>query len=125
MIGGTDVTLTTRAGDLALEAAVRVIRTVWRSARYEDADGGRQYDRFSEIPFGELDELFVYRDHQAREAWELRGAVPENRNTMVHLLTDPGQITIVVDERDAEMNALIDAIRSCLCDNLFSVKAAA
>ena len=57
-------------------------------------------------------ELFVYRDGRLADIWDEKGAIPEVSNTMVHILYDDGLITAVIDERDAKMNAIIDAIRS-------------
>jgi hypothetical protein len=42
---------------------------------------------------------------------------------MVHILYDEGLITAVIDERDAEMTAIIDAMRSALDDSILYVRA--
>ena len=83
---------------------------------------GRQIDEFWQVPFGELSEIFVYRDHAASQGWDEDGAVPELYNTMVHLIADDG-ITVVVDEKDIEMDQLIATISSALSDDILNVPA--
>ncbi len=68
-------------------------------------------------------ELFVYRDPTAADVWDSKGAIPEVLNTMIHVLYDEGLITVVVDERNEEMEAAINAIRSGLNDTILSLHA--
>ena len=122
MIGGVETYVRTGAGTAALEAAVRAIRQHWPGAVFENGDRGDKYDEFWQVPFGELSEIFVYRDHAASQGWDEDGAVPELYNTMVHLIADDG-ITVVVDEKDIEMDQLIATISSALSDNILNVPA--
>jgi hypothetical protein len=124
MIGGIDVRLKTAAGRQALEAAVRAIRQMWPKAVFENAATGERYGYFDQIPFGQIDEIFVYRDDEVSEKWDEKGAIPETANTMIHVLYDEGLITVVIDERDEVMESALEAIRSALHDAIFSARSA-
>ena len=124
MIGGIDVRLPTRAGIESVEVAVRAIRQLWASAVFEHGDTAERYHGFQRVPFGDVRELFVYRDARAADIWDEKGAVPEAFNTMIHILYDEGLITAVIDERTEEMNTMINAIRSALDDSILYVAAA-
>jgi hypothetical protein len=123
MIGGIDIPLPTRAGRASLEVAVRAIRQRWPRAEFEDALSGERFEHFLQIPFGEIEELFVYRDRAAADAWDEQGAVPSVANTMIHLISDPDAMTVVVDERDAAMNEVVQAIKSGLEDQILCIQA--
>jgi hypothetical protein len=123
MIGGIDIRIPTRAGDSSLEVSVRAIRQKWPGAIYENGLTGDRYDHFRQIPFGDVEELFVYRDSAAAELWDIEGAVPNARNSMIHVIADQDMLTAVIDERDAEMDGIIAAIRSGLADELFYIPA--
>ena len=118
MIGGIDVFLTSRAGGSTLEIAVRAIRQSWPHAVFQNALTGVRYDVFRQIPFGRLDELFVYRDGIAADAWDQAGAIPENDNTMIQLIIDDDLITVVMDARDSTTEPMLAAIRSGLNDDI-------
>lgn len=120
MIGGIEIRIPSRVGDLSLEIAVRAIRQIWTDATYEDGLTGERYDRFEQIPFGGTEEIFVYRDPESANIWDSEGAVPEVSNTMIHLIHDDGWLTAVVDERTDEMNAIIATIESSLSDHYLS-----
>ena len=123
MIGGIDIRLPTRAGDVAVQVAVRAIREHWPDAVFENGDTGDGYDRFWQIPFGELDEIFVYRDSNARQGWDTEGAVPELYNTMIHVIGDEDMITLVVDQKDAAMQEMIATVSSALHDGILYMPA--
>lgn len=123
MIGGIDVQLPSAAGLESLEVAVRAIRQLWPKTVCENASTGERYAHFSEVPFGETEELFVYRDPEVAEIWDRDGAIDEVSNTMIHLLHDEGLITAVIDERTPEMETILNAIRSGLNDPIFSLSA--
>jgi hypothetical protein len=123
MIGGIDVPIRTRAGDLSLEVAVRAVRQKWPRAVFENGTTGERYNHFWEIPFGGLRELFVYRDPTAADLWDAEGAIPAASNTMVHLLADEGWITAVVDEKTPEIEEVLAGIRSGLEHALFVIPA--
>lgn len=123
MIGGIDVFLPAKAGAVSMEVAVRAIRQGWPLAVFENGITGERYDHFWEIPFGKIEELFVYRDGTFADTWDSQGAVPEVYNTMIHLIADDDLMTVVVDERDAPMNELIAAIESGLRDEIHYLSA--
>ena len=124
MIGGTDVPIPTRAGDWSMEVAVRAIRQHWPRAVFENGLTGDRYDQFLEVPFGAIEEIFVYRDAEAADAWDEHGAIPELSNTMIHLLADDGTITAVIDERDTSTEQILEAIASGLSDPILCLGAA-
>ncbi len=124
MIGGIDVRLPSRAGIESVEVAARAVRQLWPRAVFEHGDTGERYRYFRQIPFGEVRELFVYRDCGVADIWDEKGAIPEVSNTMVHVHYDDGLVTAVIDERDAEMETIIDAIRSGLNDSILYIPAA-
>ena len=99
-------------------------RQHWPRAVFEDAVTGDRYNHFWEIPFGDVEELFVYRDEKAADDWDELGAVPELENSMVHLLTDDGLVTAVIDARDADTDRIIEAITSGLSDSILYLEAA-
>jgi hypothetical protein len=116
MIGGIDIRLATRCGESSLEVAVRAIRQKWSHAVFENGTTGERHADFAQIPFGNIEDVFVYRDTNAAEVWETEGAIPAAFNTMIHIVPDDDTLTLVVDERDAEMNEIIAAIESGLSD---------
>ena len=87
---------------------------------FENGLTGERYDSFPEIPFGETEEVFVYRDLASAAVWDAEGAIPKASNTMIHLIADRGWVTAVVDERTDEMNEIIAAIESELADDSWS-----
>lgn len=123
MIGGIDIRISTRAGDSSTEIAVRAIRQKWPGAVFENGLTGDSYDSFQQIPFGEVEELFVYRDSDAARLWDAEGAVPDSCNSIIHVIADPDMLTAVIDERDAEMESILAAIRSGLADEIFYISA--
>jgi hypothetical protein len=92
---------------------------IWRfKASKPNGIAGERYSSFPEIPFGDLTELFVYRDSAAADLWDADGAVPIASNTMIHLIADGNSIAVVNDEKVAAMESVIDAIRSALSDEI-------
>lgn len=118
MIGGIDVHLPTLAGTSSIEVAVRAIRQRWPRATFENGVTGDRYDQFEQVPFGQIEELFVYRDCELADRWEEEGAVPELSNTMIHLILDDDLLTVVVDERNMEMEEMLTSIKSGLHDEI-------
>lgn len=115
MIGGVDIEIPTRAGRAALDASVRAIRSIWPKAVFENAENGERYDRFGEIPFNRLEEIFVYRDERARDLWAAEGAVPAAANLMIHLIIDGSGLFVVMDDDTTEeMRSVLGAIRILL-----------
>lgn len=125
MIGGIDIDLPTYGNSLALEIGVRAIRQIWSTAVFEDAETGDRYNRFWQIPFGSIKELFVYPDKESADAWDNEGAIPSLSNKMIHLIADDEAITVVVDEKDAAMDEVVSSISSGLSDNIHFITAEA
>jgi hypothetical protein len=117
MIGGTDIPFETRLGSQALDSAARAALLIWRSATFENGEDGTKYDRYEQVPFGHIFELFVYRDKQIEQRWDEEGAVTGLEDTMIHLILSPGRLTAVVDDPDSrEMGGILRAIESSLWD---------
>jgi hypothetical protein len=124
MIGGIDVHIPTRCGPpLSTEVAVRAIRQQWPQAGYENGATGERYSLFRLIPFGEIEEIFVYREPHFTDRWDEEGAIAALSNTMIHIVAEPDLITVVVDLRDAAMDEIIAAIRSALDDDILHLPA--
>ena len=116
MIGGVDIQIATRSADFSVEASVRVIRQKWPNAVFEYGETGEPYEHFRQIPFSQLNEIFVYRDPEATRTWNAEGAVPEVSNLLIHLIADEDMLTVVTDKIDDEMVGIVAAIRSGLSD---------
>jgi hypothetical protein len=117
MIGGVDIVVELPYLDpsAALDAAVRYILEHWPAGILQRGDTGERLDRYAAIHFGDLHELFVYKDASAFESWERLGADPSNANEMVHLLASRGQFTIVVDSmQDATSASIVRGLRNRL-----------
>src|SRR5262249_23662827 len=129
MIGGTDVVFWVRDG-LQLEAADLILRTVRRhwpaltfqNANEETATPLPNTDGYLPKPTGR--EFFIYRDRQAALSWDEHGAIPENRNAMLHVLlgkrgqpdSDMKSLTLVCDELTPDMRSLIDEVKTGIDD---------
>ena len=100
MIGGIDIAIPTQAGDSSLVAAVRAILQYWPNAVFENGVTGERYGRLAEVPFGLIEEIFVYRDSAIADAWEAEGTVPDLYDTMVHVIADDDRVTLVVDSTE-------------------------
>jgi hypothetical protein len=114
MIGGIEIRLPTRGVTAPLEVAVRAIGQEWPDAVFENGISGERYDEFGQIPFGSIEEIFVYRDRDSADVWEAHGAIPAVHNTMIHIISDDGLLTLVVDRRDAAMEAILGAVAAVL-----------
>lgn len=112
MIGGIDIAISARNSDSGLVAAVRAILQYWPRAVFENGTTGERYNHLASIPFGRVQEIFVYRDAAIADAWDAEGAIHELYDTMVHLLADDDRITLVVDSTEGPIAELVDAVRS-------------
>jgi hypothetical protein len=121
MIGGIDIRVKSAAGNQSLEIAARAIARLWSNAVFADGETGERYNYVWLVPFSGMAEVFVYRDSDSADLWFDQGAVPDSWNTMIHVIYDPGWLTIVVDERNPEMEAVLSAIKSGLADDIHSV----
>jgi hypothetical protein len=117
MIGGEDIIiqLPDVPPSVAMPAAVRYILDQWPAAVMQDGDTARRFDSFATMGFGQLREVFVYRDEQAFESWERLGADATNANQMIHLLAGDGHFTIVVDSlEDISSASIVHGLRDRL-----------
>jgi hypothetical protein len=121
MIGGIDISVKSPAGNESLEIACRAIAQLWPGAVFAHGETGERYAYVFLVPFSEMEEVFVYRDDESADVWFEKGAVPEAHNTMIHILYDPGLLTVVVDELSQPMKEALGAIRSALTDDIHAV----
>lgn len=54
-------------------------------------------------------EIFFYKDVKSKEIWDEIGASEENRNTMIHLISDKDAVTIVVDDLNENKKIIASA----------------
>jgi hypothetical protein len=124
MIGGVDVVFWVRDERAAVDAILRIARRHWKDYVFQNADDLAPLPRIddSRTPVPSGDQFFVYRDAAAAASWEDQGAVPENANTMLHVLVgkrrQPGthfrSLTVVCDELTGEMADMIAEIRAAV-----------
>src|SRR3990167_3657205 len=57
-----------------------------------------------------LRELFVYKDKDAKDAWDKYGYSDKHKNSMIHIIFGEGEFTLVVDQRKG--NIIIDDVIS-------------
>ena len=59
-------------------------------AVFENSLTGDRYDRFWQIPFGAIEEIFVYRNNADANVWDAEGAFPAvSTNTMIDASRNP------------------------------------
>ena len=110
MIGGNDIVFPAVGDSAALEACARIVAQHWPDSRFEDAITGDKYERFDDIPFGDVRELLAYPNADAEAAWDADS--PDSpENSMLYLIVRPEDITVVLDNPEtAEMRSILDAI---------------
>ena len=104
MIGGIDIQIPLRPGTPALEVAVRAVRQAWQHAVFENALVGERYNTFSEIPFGTLEEMFVYRQAEDADRWDAE-------HVIVHCPIDLHVVVPVISTGDADERVIARAVR--------------
>jgi hypothetical protein len=124
MIGRHDILFVSEAASEIMEGAIRLVCASWRDVIIEDAESGDlvslQSLGVAELPA----ELLIYKNSDARVSWSTNGAIPENANTMIHVLRGDGSMTVVVDDPNAaEMSKLLGAIRDHVFQDIFWIKA--
>jgi hypothetical protein len=65
----------------------------------------------------------VYRDAQSAALWDKDGAIPAVENSMIHVIYDEGLITAVIDDRNEEMEDILQSIMSALKDSILTLPA--
>jgi hypothetical protein len=120
MIGGTDVVIRGIGDSAALEACARIVQRSWPRARFEDADTGDKYAAWDDIPSGQVRELFAYPNEQSEAAWD-EGSPEAPANSMLYLLLSADGITAVLDDPStAEMQMILDSIRTLMRERTLS-----
>jgi len=115
MIGGTDAVLPNPGMRPAaiLDLAARSGFSRWPNAIAQDVSSGEQFSSFSTIPFSTLQELFIYQSVEALESWERLGADPSNLNSMLHVIADEKELTMVVDDAsEASMKQILEEVKN-------------
>lgn len=117
MIGGEDIVIETfdQPTPAVLDLVVRSIRRRWPGAVVQDGTSGTRFPSYISLPFGQVSELFVYRDELSFETWTRTGSDAENENAMIHLIAEDGALTLVVDDSgDPTMASIIEESRNAL-----------
>lgn len=107
MISGTDFVLPAPSERDGIADCLSAIRNFWPDAVVELGDRDAALSAIADFAPSESDELFVYRDARAAEAWEQDGGTPELLHLMIHLLRDNEEITIVVGDPGQPETAMI------------------
>jgi hypothetical protein len=114
MIEGTDIVIPAKGDPEALDSCARLIREYWPLATFENALTADKYDRYEDLPFGRLRELFVYPDRSAEKAWD-QGDANAATNSMIYLILSPDNVTVILDDPNTEeMRSMLESIRCCL-----------
>lgn len=118
MIGGQDVVLKAHGGPASLDACASIVANYWPDARFEDAATGAKYSRVRDVPFGKMRELLIYANPATEQAWdEDQTEAPEN--SMIYLIVEPQEITVVADNPEApEMKSILKSMQEWLWMNL-------
>jgi len=124
-IGGFDFVLLAPQGVCAGDVILRACRRFWqeRECFFQDASSESVYSLRDQWVWDEgtaSTEFFVFRDAKAAKSWTQSGAVPSNRNTMLHFLvgeTDPSnpgliEVTMVFDRPTKEIRKLIEQLKA-------------
>ena len=115
MIGGADVTFDVPAGPSALDYAVRLVASFWADCVFVADDDPTVVTRLDRLAFHGRSEVIVYRDVAACAAWRTIGYDDSLRGTMLYLISDPTELTIVIDdEPPAEITEMLAMIRQGL-----------
>lgn len=124
MIGRHDITFPSAMAPEVMEGAMRLLSASWSEAMIENAETGEMLEFVSVLVTELPAELLIYKNATARDSWKVNGAIPENENTMVHVLRGDRSVTIVVDDPDArEMSRIIQAIRDHAYQDIFWIRA--
>ena len=122
MIGGQDFTIATDAGLPALELALRAAVRLWPRAVFEDVQSADVFERYTMLDLRARNEIFVYKNRKYADKWRREGAVEELTNTMIHLILDDSQLTIVVDsEPSSEMRMYVEGVTQGLRQDIFNI----
>jgi len=114
MIGGEDIRVEVPIGAVALDFAVRLVRLRWPKAVFVANDDPRLVG-YQDLEFHERSEVIIYKDRESAEAWDTLGYHDSLKGTMIYLISDPSDLTLVVEnDRSAEIQLIVDAVVSGL-----------
>lgn len=116
--GGRDILIEAPPGVSAADVIIRVMRLLWPTACFQDADHEDFHPIDSHkvmVQGGRSREFFIFVDRASAEAWHRDGATSENSNSMLHFLIDqatgnrrsPRQVTLVCDEYSGPIESLV------------------
>jgi hypothetical protein len=124
MIGGIDIELWVRDATEAINLILRTVRRHWPRSVLQNADDRTPFSpgASDQLPTPSGRGFFIYRDAQAARSWDKHGAIPENSNTMLHVIlggrvksrSNLKSLTLVCDELTGEMQHLIEELRTGL-----------
>ena len=123
MIGGQDIHIKVPSGAEAIGSAVRTIANHWPNAVFVLDNGPNIVDRSGDLDLIDNSEVVIYKDRSSCEKWRALGYDPSLKGTMVYLIADREDLTIVVeDEPPADISSLLSAVRNGLAEILRPVK---
>lgn len=119
MICGNDTVIRTTSPPEIAEQILNLIRFEWNDMVIENADTGEEIafvvPGFQTLP----QEFFVYRNAEMKKSWDDEGACNKNVNTMFHVLLQPQQVTVVVDDPSFPINRDVIGAARGLASDLF------
>ncbi len=131
MIGGVDIVFWAPDEGAAVDAILRIVRRHWKDFVFQNGDDPAPIPRppGNWLPTPSGRQFFLYRDEAAARSWDDNGAIPENANTMLHVLVgnrwQPGthfrSLTLVCDEATGEMSQILGEIETSIRDQVDSL----
>ncbi len=114
MIGGKDIVIPALGSPASLDACARVVQRQWPHARFEDAETGKKYSTYGDIPIGQIRHLLAYPNAQAEDLWDADS--PDSPvNSMLYLILSENAVTAVLDDPNfGEMPAILEGIKTML-----------
>mgnify|MGYP003595564353 CR=1 FL=1 len=117
MIGGEDirVAVAPEESEDVRGFVLLLLRAGWPAAVVDDLDDPRGPRCIDEVfPVHAFREVLVYRDDASRRAWDEHGATAETNDSMIHILSEAGGLTFVVDARNSMAGVLVEEIIGAL-----------
>ena len=115
MIGGDDLLIPVQPGVVPMDACAQAICAHWPSAVFEDAATGKIEDSYQALAVEKPSEVFVYRDSETAHDWDVKGAAPELKNSMIHLLVSSEGVTVVADDlNEPPLSKIVGAIKDTI-----------
>jgi len=104
---------------MALDFAVRAVRRRWPLAVFVPDGASDFVPRYEHLEFRDRSEIVAYRDRAACEQWRQIGYDPSLKGTMLYLMSDPTELTLVVeDDPSEEISSLVSSILDGLAKTL-------